>query len=289
MKVIVSLLINRSIRNKEALDEYVKNVETYYQYADQLYIYNFTTSNLEEFYERLSRYENIKYAETNDLGEVANYKLALDKMHEEGADYGVILELGYYYEEGSFLACKRFIMDYKDTDLAILTPMPLLGCQIHERKSESSRTIKGCKLIGAFINLNVYYENTGFRDEYYQTTFDYEYCIRKRLENYKVILMPNEVIRNSNYRVLERRIFFTVLKTYDFDLMDVYYETRNRFYLWDEYQYKDYEYVKLDKKLYKEEHHEMRMRDKGYKEKFMMMDQAKKDYKKGLKGKYKGK
>ena len=66
--------------------------------------------------------------------------------------------------------------------------------------------------------------------------------------------------------------------------MDVYYETRNRYYLWEEYKTLDRDYVVLDKKLAKKEQQEIRAKDKNYKEKFMMIDRARQDYKKGVLG-----
>ena len=50
----------------------------------------------------------------------------------------------------------------------------------------------------------------------------------------------------------------------------------------------DPEFVKLDKKLYKGERHMLKVRDKNYRDKFYMMEEARFDYLKGLKGKYKG-
>ena len=49
--------------------------------------------------------------------------------------------------------------------------------------------------------------------------------------------------------------------------MELYYETRNKLFLWDKYKHIDPEYVELDKKLTKAEMHEMRFRDKEFKDK----------------------
>ena len=101
------------------------------------------------------------------------------------------------------------------------------------------------------------------------------------------MLAQNLVMRNQNYVVITRKLGFLTLSAYARDLMDVYYETRNRHYLWDEYKKIDPEYISLDKKLFKKEKQEIRTRDKNYKQKFLMIDRAKQDYKKGILGKYK--
>ena len=102
----------------------------------------------------------------------------------------------------------------------------------------------------------------------------------------QIIFLQNEVLRNVNYRLIERRLFFQLVTTYDKDPMELYYETRNKLYLWDKYKNIDPEYVNLDKKLTKAEIHEIRFRDKEFKDKKIMIDYGKRDYKKGLRGKY---
>ncbi len=286
MKLIVNLIIDKIIRNEEEIKEYVKNIESYISHVDKLYIYNITKQNLENFYERLIRYDNIECTEMSDYGQVQNYSILLEQAKKENADFSVILELGYYYEEDVFLNLKRYLLEKDHSKIAVLTPMPLLGCQVYERKAEEYRTIKGCKLTGAFINMDIYNKSEGFKLDYYQTTFDYDYCIRQRLQGNFIMLSQNDILRNSNYKILEKKILFFTVSTYDKDLMELYYETRNRYYLWDEFKYLDPEYVKIDQKLFKNEKQEIRYKDKNYREKFEMMDLARADYKKGKKGKY---
>ena len=286
MKLIANLIINKIIRNKEEIKETIKNIESFIYHVDELYIYNITKQDLTELFEGLQKYDYIQYTDMNDYGEVKNYSIVLEKSKQENADFSVILELGYYYEEDVFLNIKRYLLEHDYSKIAILTPMPLLGCQIYERKSEEIRPVKGCKILGTFINMDIYNKSNGFDLEYYQTTFDYDYCIEQREKGYFVMLLQNEVLRNSNYKVLEKKILFTTVSTYDKDLMEIYYETRNRMYLWDKYKYIDPAYISIDKKLFKNEKQEMRFKDKNYKEKFEMIELGKRDYKKGIRGKY---
>lgn len=285
MKIGCGLLINKIIRGKEERREYLKYIETYAPFIDKLYILNVTTQDLEEFYQEIKRYPNVEIANMEDFGEAYSYKVLYDKQAEDGFDLGMVLELGYYYEDECFNKIKQFVFEKKIDDIAIITPAPLYGCQTHERKSEKYREIKGCKFVGVLMNLAIY-AKYDFDLEYYQTTFDYDYCIRVRHDGKKIIFLQNEVLRNINYHLLERRLFFQTVTTYDKDPMELYYETRNKLYLWEKYKYIDPEYIALDKKLTKAELHEMRFRDKGFKDKKIMMGYAKRDYKNGRRGKY---
>ena len=287
MQISCGLLINKVIRGKEERREYLKYVETYAPYVDKLYILNITKQDLTEFYKEVKRYPHVEIADTEDYGEAYSYKLLYDKQKEEGSTYGIVIELGYYYENECFNKIKQFAYDKKIDEIAVITPAPLYGCQTHERKPETYRYIKGCKLVGALVNLDIYEKLGGFDLDYYQTTFDYDFCIRARLENKNIVFLKNEVLRNVNYRLLERRMFFQTLTTYDKDPMELYYETRNKLYLWNKYKYIDPEYISIDKKITKAENHEMKFRDKGYRDKKIMIDYAKRDYKRGYRGKYK--
>lgn len=286
LKISAALMIQKRMVNDVDTSEYVREISTYINQVDKLYIYNFTNQELDEFYEKLKKYDNVFYTDCEDYGEVANYQMICENFIEEDVDFGVVMQQGYYYEEGAFLALRRYAIENDTSKVAVITPMPLRGCEIFSRQQEEARKCMGCNLVGALINLKIFKETGGFKLEYYQSMFDYEYCLKTRSLGYSIMLLQNQVLRNSNYKVLERRVFFIKLQTFDYDLRDLYYQTRNRFYLWDEYKNIDKEYVKLDKKLYKQERHTIRIRDSHYRDKFYLMEEAKFDYLKKKKGKY---
>ncbi len=288
MKFVANLIIKKNIVNEEDISSYVKSISEYVRHVDKLYIYNITKYPLDKFFDALLKYENIEYTTCEDLGEVLNYERALQVSLNDNADFSIILELGYYYEESVFNTIKSYILSHDVSEIGILTPLPLYGCQELERKSDETRYIQGgCNFVGAFINLHIYKDMGGLKREYYQSMFDYEYCIRLRLKNYKILLFNNLVLRNNNYRLVDKKIMFMTMTTYVKDPLDIYYEYRNRLFLWDEYKHIDPYYVKLDKKLAKAERHEMKWRDPGYRDKLVMFEKAKEDYKNGVMGKIK--
>lgn len=283
-----SLIINRRIVDDIEEAEYVRHIETYVRQVEHLYIYNLTNQDLSSFYARLTKYDNIEYTNMEDYGEVQNYQIVVEHLHSTGCDFGVVMELGYYFEEDAFLTLKRYASENDTSNMAIITPMPLRGCEQFYMSVEDVRNCKGTHLVGTLINMKIFEELSPFKLEYYQSMFDYEYCVRARSKGYDIVLMQNQVLRNQNYVVIEKKVFMVNLNTFDYDLMDLYYQTRNRFYLWDEYKDIDPDYIKLDKKLYKGERHVMKVRDKNYRDKFYMMEEAEYDYLRNIKGKYKG-
>ena len=285
MKIIAGLIINKKILSQEAIETHAKDIETYISHVDKLVILNTTGHKLKEFFQAIIRHKNIEYSECEDFGQENNYSLIYDHALRLEADYAMVLEQGFYYEEGAFLEMKRYLIEAKEKP-SVLTPMPLYTCLDKKASDLTVRPIKGCRLTGALLNLQYYKESEGFVREYYQTTFDYDYCITERLKNHQILLMPNLVLRNRNFTVIERRVFGIFKKSsFDWDLLDVYYETRNRLYLWKKFETLDPEYVRLDKKLFKKEKREMRLGDPNYQDKLVMMMQAKEDFAQGKMGK----
>lgn len=286
VKIVAGYIINKPFYKEAEIKQYLDNILTFINQIDYLYIYNTTSSPLTTFLERLNKYPMIEYAMCPDYGEAEIYQELVNQAIKKEADYVTYLAPGYFYEDETLSDLKKYLLTADTTSLGVITPMPLYACQIHERKAEEYRMIKGCKLLGALVNLKLYSQTKGIKTAYYQTTFDYDYCLQLRQMGYYIMLAQNNVLRNQNYRVITKRIGLIKLSAYDRDLMDVYYETRNRYYLWEEYKYLDADYVKLDKKLFKKEKQEIRTRDKNYKEKFKMIAKAKEDYKQKRLGRY---
>ena len=286
VKIVVGYIVDKPIIIEEEIKQYFENLLTYINQIEKLYIYVTKKVEITNYLNLISKYPQIEIAECIDYGDAEIYKALIDKAILDNVDYVTLLKPDMFYENESFLELKKYLMQSDVSRISVLTPMPLFGCELHERKAEEFRAIKGCNAYGALLNLNIYKETKGIKTEYYQTTFDYDYCLQTRLLGYDVMLAQNLVLRKQNYKIITKKIGFINLSMFERDLMDVYYETRNRYYLWDEYKSLDKDYVNLDKKLAKKEQQEIRAKDKNYKLKFIMMDKARRDYKNGVLGEF---
>lgn len=282
MNFIAVLLIKKKYFSKEEIKQTILDISTYIEQVEKLIILNLSKEDIFELREKLKRFPNIIYIEDEDKGEVYNYHNAICYANTNGADFVTIMELGYFYEESNYLMLKRYAIENPDT--AIITPTPLFSCEESKRQDVETREIMGCHLIGTLINVK-YYKERGFVEKYYQTTFDYEYCLYQRNLKRKIVLVVNSFLKNANYKIIEKRILFMKTYTYDHDILDIYYQTRNKHYLWDDYQLIDPDFVKLDKKEFKKEIQEMKAKDRNYRDKKVMIDRAMIDYRLGKIGK----
>ncbi len=287
MKIIAGLFLNKKIETVSDIEKYTLDVMTYVNYVDKLLIFNNCGVKQDMFWDVLSRFHNVEYTDCPNYGEVCNYKLFMYQAVKGEYDYAIPLELDYYYEEDVFLNLKKIlkkIIEEKGAP-AVFTPYPMYTCEKEKQTSREYKEIMGCHLVGAFINVKEYAATSGFEEIYYQTTFDYDYCLMMRNNGKHIYVAENEIIRNRNYRVLEKRILTLHISTYEIGTYQLYYETRNRHYLWNKYEKTQTSYVKKDKKLYRGEKKEMILADKMSREKRKIMRQAIIDYKIGKMGK----
>lgn len=288
MILTANLFITKKIVTDEDIRKYASDVATYIPYVDKLTIYNMTGTDLTSFYLGIAKYENIDYTDCKNLGEVNNYKRALLQAQKNHADYTVVLEQDYFYEEDVFLELKKIILNWSDGDLpTILSPHPKFTCEMFFPSEEQLRMVKGVHLVGTFINVKDYFESEGFLDLYYETTFDYDYCITSRINGKRVFVANNLVLRNRNFKVLTKKILTFEVSSYEKSPRKLYYETRNRYYLWEKFKNLDPEYVAIDKKLFKGEVKEMNICDRMRLYKKDIMEEARKDALRGNMGEQK--
>lgn len=286
MRLIANLFITKKIKTEEDIRKYAGDIATYIPYVDKLIIYNMTKGDIDPFLQYISKYPNIEYAECENLGEVNNYKRAMLKAKNEEADYTVILEQDYFYEEDVFLSLKRILLDWNEAELpCVLSPYPKFTCEMFSPSPENLRTVKGVHLVGTFINVKDYFEGEGFLDLYYETTFDYDYCITSRINGKKIYVTNNLIIRNRNFKILTKKILTFEVSSYEKEPTKLYYETRNRYYLWEKFKNLDPEYVIIDKKLFKGEVKEINICDPARLYKRDIMEEARKDAVRGKMGK----
>lgn len=286
MILTANLFITKKIKDDEDIRKYASDIATYIPYVDKLTIYNMIKEDVTPFLQYISKYSNIEYTECDNLGEVNNYKRAMLKAKEDNADYTVVLEQDYFYEPDVFLGLKKIILEWKDGPLpAVLSPYPKFTCEMFSPSSEVLRIVKGVHLVGTYIKVSDYFESEGFLDIYYETTFDYDYCITSRINGKKIYVANNLVMRNRNFKIITKKILTFEVSSYEKSPMKLYYETRNRYYLWEKFKNLDPEYVAIDKKLFKGEVKEMNICDPARLYKKDIIEQARKDAVRGNMGK----
>ena len=287
LKFNVYLLLYKKIEGSEEIKRSLSEISTYLPYATKFYIFNYCKEDQVFLIEELkTKYGEMEYAKIETKGEVADYTSCVEHAIKVGCDYVTFLRDGYFYEDDSYHKIQTKIIQGEFSNLdAVISPLPIYTCEAKSDEKLEKRNIKGAHLVGTFINTHIYQETSGFYEPYYRTTYDYDYCLMVRQKGYNVVLMNNLVLRNRNFKQLQKNVLWHYYTAYQRDIYDVYYETRNRMLLWEKYKKFDPEYVKLDRKQQSYEFKEMRLFEKKYAYIKEIISQAREDFRKNKMGK----
>lgn len=286
MKFVVYLLLNKKIIGAETIKETLDEIYSYLVHCDKLYVFNMYHETQIPLLELLSQHQKVEYADVENKGEVINYQRCMKHAVSIEADYATIMELGYYFEDNAYNTIRRSIIQNEyGKNVAVVTPMPVYTCEEKNDVAQIHRDILGAHLVGTFINVHIYKQSDGFYEPYYQTTFDYDYCLQVRKNNNRIVLVNNQVLRNKNFKAVYKKVLFKSFNGYERNTYQVYYETRNRPLLWERYKDFDRKYISIDKKQQNLEFKEMRLFEKKYKDKKLVIQQARLDYRLGKFGK----
>ncbi len=285
IKICVAVILKNYYEDRVEVSNQVRNIMSFAEHADKIIIYNCCEQENNNIYDKLIQFKNIEIINTKYLGMEQQSIEIYDYIQKLGFDFGIIIKEKCYYEDDGYFNFYKKLNEVNLEEVAVITPSPLFGCELSYKNVEEQREIKGCKLIGAAVNMKLYASNPIVNKNYYETTYDYDYCLKQRSLGKKVILFNNICLKNDDYHILYKRVVFVTYTTYDRNLEELYYETRNRHYLWDEYKQTDSEYVKLDKTLFLKEMKEIKKIDPKFTQKIAIINKAKKDYLDKIKGK----
>jgi hypothetical protein len=150
MIITANLFLTKNIKEEDVV-KYAGDIATYITHVDKLIIFNmFKNKNKEDmgiskFFEYIARYKNIEVATCDNLGEVYNYKRAMLQAEKDNADYTVILEQDYFYDDDAFLTLKRKLLEWdKDTFPCVLSPYPKTEAGFHEIYRGTGRYLQSC-------------------------------------------------------------------------------------------------------------------------------------------------
>jgi hypothetical protein len=286
MKTIACLFIRNEYLEEQDLNVLDQDILTYYDQISSLIVFDISGVNNHYLEKHLSKKWNAEYIYNTDQGEAINWRNALIKTNFMNADYTILLDEGFYFEATTIKNMYNFIEEHKEVPIGIITPRPMYSIAYVNPVADSYRYVKGCKLIGTLINSKLYQQSKGFKLEYFQGYVDYEYCLQVRSMNHVIVYLENEVSRNRNFKLVEKKVLGMKFKMYERQPLYLYYEARNRHYMYDEYINKEPEFIRKDKISFKHEIREIRLSDPLANEKIKMIKAGVRDYQQKKTGKY---
>lgn len=264
-------------------DEDINNINTYINDIDKLYIIDNTEGKSNK--DRIPNNKKIEYCFNNEnVGVAKALNLGAEKALKDNFKWLLTMDQDSTFKEGTLKEMKR-IIDTKDmTDIAIVTPW-------HKTKLKDKKPATDfddphdVMTSGNIINLDIWKKLGGFKEWLFIDGIDIEYCLNLHKHGYHILRI--------NYLELEHNLGDLFYKTFRGKLylctnhapIRRYYIMRNYHYICD--MYKDYDpnycYSLISQK------HNIKgviLFEKNKIKKVLYYLRGLRDYKKGIKGKY---
>lgn len=264
-------------------DEDIKNIDTYINDIDKLYIVDNTIGNDNK--DRIPENDKIEYIFKNEnLGVATAMNMGAEKALKDGYNWLLTMDQDTTFKNGVMDKMKEVILSQDMSKIGIVTPWHHTKL-IDKKPDVEFDDPHDVMTSGNLVNLDIWKKIGGYKDFFFIDGIDIEYCMNLHKNCYKILRINTIEIEhnlgNIFYKKLRGRLFLCTNHT----AIRRYYIMRNYHYIKDMYLNDDpnYCYALVSQRhnmigvlLYeKDKINKIRMYIRGYK-----------DYKKGIKGKY---
>lgn len=266
-------------------DDDIKNIDTYIDDVDKLYIIDNTEGK--DNLDRIPKNEKIDYRFKNEnVGVATALNIGAEAALEDGFKYLLTMDQDTSFDSNTLSTLKNDLETIDMSKIAILTPW-------HATKLRLTKSVKKYDLpddvmtSANILNLDIWKQVGGFKDWLFIDGVDIEYCLNVISHGYYILRNNSVEVKHNLGDLFYKKIGHHLFLCTNHSPIRRYYIMRNYHYILD--MYKEYNpgycYSLVSQKhnmlgvllFEKKKIKKLKMYFKGYK-----------DYKKGVKGKYVG-
>lgn len=269
--------------------DFVDNILLYLADIDKLYAIDNSEQSYHEHETKLSSFPKIVYIpKKENLGIAKALNVGAEHAMRDGYDFLLTMDQDSKVTPNMINAMLACLDSHKRAEIGIIAPRQVYTSFHDQRINKPCDEILTTMTSGNLLNLKAYKAVGPFLDKLFIDFVDHEYCMRLKMNGFRIIQANNAVLNHSLGSVTEYRLLWKRFALGNHPPLRRYYITRNKFYLYDHYRkhFPDYfrpffkyiMYEVLTILLYEENKlGKLRMIVKGYH-----------DNKKGIYGKYEG-
>ena len=259
------------------------NIQTYINDIDILYVIDNSKNNNQD---RIIKNNKIKYIFNNaNIGVSSALNIAAKNAIEDGYKWLLTMDQDTQFKTDTMPAMKKAIEENDTENIGIITPWHDTKLKIKKPEEEIDYPLE-VMTSGNLVNLDIYSKIGGFKDWLFIDGIDIEYGLNLRKNGYKIMRL-NYISIDHNLGDIEYKNFLWEKDIYcsNHNYIRKYYMARNYLYIKDMYLDTNKEYVKklgnqkrnilIILLFEKDKYRKIRNIFRGYR-----------DYKKGIKGKY---
>jgi rhamnosyltransferase len=261
----------------------IDNIHSYINSVEVLYVVDNSEAKNKTVLEKLKLFNNCIYIDNNGNQGIAHaLNIGAELAIKNNADYLLTMDQDSKFNKNDIQKIVNWISNNNDTNIAMASPMH------SQHEIDNYDNFKLYELLtmtsGSIVNLNIYKEIGGFKEELFIDCVDSEYCLRLASSGYKLHRFRKILLEHSCGEGSEKLGITMTNHNY----IRRYYIIRNRLYLWNKYKKCFPEYIKYERLATAKEIVKIILFETDKINKFKMMFKGYFDYKNNVYGKYKG-
>lgn len=264
-------------------DEDIKNIDSYIDDIDRLYIVDNTEGKSNE--SRIPINKKIEYIFNNEnVGVAEALNIGAKRAIKEKYKWLLTMDQDSTFRPGVLKEMKKVILNNDMKKIAIVSPWHKTKL-INEKPKTDVDYPNDVMTSGNLVNLDIYKKLGGFKSWMFIDGIDLEYCLNLNSHGYRIMRLNYLELDHNLGDIFYKKIFGRLFLCTNHSPIRRYYIMRNYHYIYDEY--KDYNFPYCCS-LISQKHNMIGviLFEKQKIKKIRKYLQGLKDYKKGIKGKY---
>lgn len=266
------------------------NLNSYIEQVDKLFIVDNSDNNNSTFLEKLQDLSKIEYiSNKNNIGIAAALNIGAKKAIEGGFDYLLTMDQD---SEASPSLVPTLLEGFSiGSKVALVSPVVYhrKGKNIINKSGKSFEQVITNWTSGSLLDLNIFKETGGFKEELFIDYVDHEFCLRLNKMGFKIYNCNKTYLKHSLGSIEEINLIFRKVYPTNHSAIRLYYRTRNRFYVKKIYKKLFPDFFKQDNKDFWKTAIKIILFEKSRMKKIRFMLKGYNDFRKNIFGKYSGK
>lgn len=209
-------------------------IKTYIDYVDKLYVID-NSETSQPF--SMPHHKIVYRSDGMNKGIAHRLNQCADSALAENFKWLLTMDQDSFFPEGTLLKYFNCVKTYGAKD-----EVAMFGVQYEKLPSDSTQClpeeVEHLITSGSILNLNIFQRIGPFDEALFIDKVDYEYCLRSRIEKYKIVRFNNIFLEHSLGKIVYGRSLknFRVTPRVIHAPIRIYYILRNYFYLKEKYK-----------------------------------------------------
>jgi rhamnosyltransferase len=210
----------------------LNNLNTYINQIDKLFVVDNSYDNNSTLLEKLEDLSKIEYiSNKNNIGIAAALNIGAKKAIEEGFDHLLTMDQD---SEASPSLVPTLLEGFSiGAKVALVSPVVYhrKGKNIINKSGKSFEQVITNWTSGSLLDLNIFKETGGFKEELFIDYVDHEFCLRLNKLGYKIYVCNRTFLKHNLGKIEEINLIFRKVYPTNHSAIRLYYRARNRFYV----------------------------------------------------------